>query len=323
MLVTGSAGLIGTALVERLLSEGAKVRATIHRTEPKVVDDRVEFVRCDLTKRDDCWRVVEGVPYVFHCAAKTAGAAAILGAPMAPVTPNMVMDSQLLEAAYHSRVKKFLWLGSSTSYPPTGDTPVKEEQLFEGEPYSTYYYVGWMKRFAEILCKMYGEKLAEPMTTIVIRPTNVYGPRDDFEPATSHVTPALIRKVVERQDPVEVWGSGEDVRDLIYVDDMVQAMVVAMEKVESYTAFNIGLGKGHSVNEILQMILELDGYEDAKVVLNPSKPSMVPIRLVDTSKAEKALNFSAQTSLREGLIKTIQWYRQSRSMMRPAEVTRS
>lgn len=317
VLAAGATGLIGSNLIKRLLSEGAIVRATLHRREPVVVDDRIEYVKCDLTKGEDCRRVVEGMRYVFHCAAHTGGAAVTATMPMVHVTPNNLMDSQMLEAAYEAHVEKFLWMGSTTGYPPSGNRPVKEEEMFEGEPYDKYFFIGWMKRFTEILCKMYGEKLPEPMTTIVFRPTNVYGPNDDFEPATSHVTPALIRKVVERQDPLEVWGTGDDVRDLIYVDDMVEAIVRAMEKIESYTAINIGLGKGYSVKEILQMILELDGYTDARVVFNPSKPTMIPIRLVDTTKAETVLGFRAKADLREGLQKSIEWYRESRNIPRP------
>jgi GDP-L-fucose synthase len=245
------------------------------------------------------------------CAASTAGAATMSSTPMVHVTPNILANSQMLEAAYEAEVEKFLWLSSTTGYPVSGDRPVKEEEMFEGEPFEKYYFVGWMKRFTEVLCRMYGEKLPRKMTTIVLRPTNVYGPGDDFEFATSHVIPALIRKVVERWDPIEVWGDGEDVRDAIYVDDMVAAMMRGMERIESYTAINIGLGKAYSVKQILEAILELDGYADAKVSFDASKPTMIPIRVIDTEKAERELDFKAEVDLREGLQKTIEWYRES------------
>ena len=112
---------------------------------------------------------------------------------------------------------------------------------------------------------MYGEKLPRPMTTIVLRPTNVYGPMDDFEFATSHVIPALIRKSIERWKPIEVWGDGSEVRDAIYVEDMVEAMVLAAAKIDKYEAINIGLGKGYSVRELLGLITELDGFEKADI----------------------------------------------------------
>jgi GDP-L-fucose synthase len=265
------------------------------------VDDRIEYVTTDLTKAEDCRRVVEGRSLVFMCAATTSGAGVLSATPMAHVTPNVLMNTQMLEAAYNAGVSKFLWLSSTTSYPPSGSRPVKEEEIFEGEPYNAYYYVGWMKRFTEALCRMYGDKLSKPMTTVVVRPTNIYGPGDDFEPATSHVTAALIRKVVERQDPLEVWGTGDDVRDIIYVDDIVEIIMKATERTEGYATFNAGLGQAYSVKEILQHILELDGCFGPNITFNSLKPSMIPIRLVDTSKAENILGFKARTGLREGL----------------------
>lgn len=245
------------------------------------------------------------------CAAETSGAAVISSTPMVNVSPNILMNTQIPEAAYDAGVTKLLWLISTTGYPPSNDRPIKEDEMFDGEPIDACCFSGWLKRFTQAMCRMYGEKLAQPMTTIVLRPTNIYGPNDDFEPATSHVTPALIRKVVERQCPIEVWGNGEDVRDVKYVDDMVEAMIAAMEKIDGYSAINIGLGQGYSVTEILMALLEIDGYTDAEVVFNTSKPSMIPMRLVYTNKAETVLGFRATTGLRPGLEKTIRWYRES------------
>jgi len=314
VLVAGATGLIGSNLITRLIAEGAQVRATVHRREPVVQDPRIEYVRADLTRGEDCRRVVDRMQHVYLCAANTSGAATILATPMVHVTPNVLINSQMLEAAYDAGVEKFLWLGSTVAY-PVSDLPVREEQMFDGEPFDKYYFAGWTKRFTEVLCRMYGEKLARPMTAIVLRPTNVYGPNDDFEFATSHVIPALIRKIVERWDPLEVWGDGSEVRDAIYVDDMVEAMLLA-ESLTGYQAINIGLGRGYSVREILGMILDLDGYRDAKLKFDPSKPTMIPVRLIDTSKAERVLGFRAKVGIEEGLRRTIDWYRATRGRPR-------
>lgn len=310
ILVAGATGLIGSNLIVRLLAEGAQLRATLRRRDPVIVDTRIEYMRCDLTQGADCRRAVEGMEIVFLCAANTSGAATIQATPMVHVTPNLLINSQMLEAAYEAGVRKFVWLSSTVAY-PVSDKPMREEQMFEGEPFEKYYFAGWAKRFTEVLCRMYGEKLARRMTTIVLRPTNVYGPNDDFEFATSHVLPAFIRKSVERWDPFEVWGDGSEVRDLIHVDDMVEAMVLAAEKLESYAALNIGLGKGYSVKEILDLVLELDGFRNAKVVYNKDKPTMIPLRLVDISKAEKLIGYKPKVGLREGLQRTIEWYRKN------------
>ncbi len=316
VLVAGSGGLIGSNLVARLLAEGAAVRATFHRKAPVVCDERIEYIQCDLTRPEDCRKAVDGMQHVHLCAAATSGAAAITSTPMIHVTPNVIINTQMLEAAYQAGVGKFIWLGSTVAY-PVSDQPMTEERILEGEPFEKYYYAGWAKRFMEVLCRMYGEKLPKKMATIVLRPTNVYGPNDDFEFATSHVLPALIRKSVERWDPFEVWGDGSEVRDLIYVDDMVEAMVQAAAKLTQYAALNIGLGKGYNVKEILRCILEEDGYAAAHVRFDPSKPTTIPLRLVDTSKAEAVLGFRAKTDLRAGVARTIEWYRRSRGIPRP------
>jgi GDP-L-fucose synthase len=133
-------------------------------------------------------RAVQGVRHVVHCAANTSGAATMASTPMVHVTPNVLMNTQILEAAYAAGVEKFVWLSSTTGYPVTGDRPYTREEMFDGEPFEKYFFVGWMKRFTEVLCRMYGEKLAgRKMATIVLRPTNIYGVNDDFEFATSHV----------------------------------------------------------------------------------------------------------------------------------------
>ena len=313
VLVAGGAGFIGANLINRLLSEGAAVRATIHKKEPVITDERIEYMWGDLTRMEDCQKAVSGMDYVFHCAANTSGAAVMASTPLVHVTPNIIMNSQMLEAAYFARVKKFVWLSSNAAYPPSGDRPVKEDEMFNGDPYETYFGVAWMKRYTEILCRMYSEKLANPMTTVVLRPSNIYGPYDDYKFETSHVMAALIRRVVERHEPFEVWGTGDDVRDWIYIDDFINAMILATEKIDSYNPINIGLGTGYSIKEALQIMLEVDGYTDAKVVYNSSKPSMIPIRLIDTTRAEKLLVFKAKTGLREGISKTIDWYRKNRN----------
>ena len=311
VLVTGAAGLIGSCAVRRLFEAGADVRATYHRAEPGPRVEGVEYTKADLTKADDCQKAGQEISFVFHCAAHTPGAGATASDPLASVTSNLIIDARMLEAAYGAGVKKFLWLGSTTAYPPTGERPVKEEEMFSGEPFEKYFFVGWSKRFTEVLCRMYGEKLSKPMTTIVLRLAYVYGPGDSFDPAVSHVIPALIRKVVERQDPLEVWGTGEDVRDPLYVDDAVSAMLLAAEKIERYDVFNIGLGKGYSVKEMLETILKLDGFPNAKIEFDSSKPAMIPVRRVDVSKAERVLGFRAATDLAEGLRETITWYREA------------
>jgi GDP-L-fucose synthase len=316
VLVAGSTGLAGMALTRRLAEAGASVRATVFRTPPAVKYPGVEYVQADLTLKEDCRRAAQGIDLAFIAAATSSGAAKISTTPLIHVTPNIVLNALLLEECYHAKVKKTLYMSSTTSYPDAGARPLKEEELFDGDPYEVYFPVGWMKRYTEVLCRMYSTKLKPPMCAQVVRPTNIYGPFDDFAWETSHVLAALIRKVVERHDPIEVWGTGDDVRDLVYVEDFAEACLTVLEKSGGYDPVNVGLGKGYSVKEMLKVICEVDGYEGARVVFNASKPSMIPVRLVDVSKAEKQFGFRAKTDLREGVARTVRWYRENASLVK-------
>lgn len=311
VLVAGGSGFVGVNLIIRLLSLGANIRATLHKKDAVITDSRIEYLKCDLLDMEHCKKAVKDMNYVFLCAANTSGAAVIATTPLVHVTPNIIMNSQMLEAAYFAKVKKFIWLSSNAAYPPTEERPVKENEMFNGDPYDIYYGVGWMKRYTEILCRLYAEKLKERMSTVVVRPSNIYGPYDDFDFATSHMMSATIRKVVDRQKPIKVWGTGDDIRDLIYVDDFIDALVLAAEKIETYDPVNIAYGTGYSIKEILSICMEEDGYTDAVVEYDSTKPSMIPVRLIDTEKAEKLLGFKAHTGIREGIRKTMEWYKKN------------
>ncbi|MFA4905594.1 MAG: NAD-dependent epimerase/dehydratase family protein [Candidatus Margulisiibacteriota bacterium] len=308
VLVIGGAGFVGANLINALLARGANVTATLHKKPAVIADGRVNYLQCDLRLPEDCRRVMKGMDYVFMCAANTSGAAVMAKTPLVHVTPNVIMNTLTLEAAYEAGVKKFLWFSSNTVYPPF-DHPVKEDEMMKGEVFDKYFFVAWMKRFTEILCEMYGKRLKEPMPIVVIRPANIFGPYDDFEWETSHVVPALIRKVVERHSPLEVWGDGTEIKDLIFIDDLVEGTLLAMEKIDTFAPINIGTGRPVSVKDVLDAILTADDYKDVRIVFNTSKPSMIPKRLIDVSKAKQLLGFEAKTSLSDGIKKTVDWYR--------------
>ena len=210
VLVTGGAGFVGTNLILKLLEKGAKVRATFHERPPQIKNSSIEFIKTDLTKPYDCKKVVKGMDLVFMCAANTSGASITENTPLLHVTPNVIMNALMLEASHKSGVQKFLYISSNAIYPVT-DYPVKEEDM-NYKFYEKYFPVSWMKVFTEKMCEMYASKIKNPMATVVVRPGNIYGPYDDFAWETSHVLPALVRKVVERHIPLEVWGDGKDVK---------------------------------------------------------------------------------------------------------------
>jgi GDP-L-fucose synthase len=307
-LVAGGAGFLGHHTIRRLLAAGARVRATVF-DKPAVVTDRaVEYVQADLRRPEDCARVMDGIDYVFMAAANTQGAAVIRETPLAHVAPNVAMNAYCLEAAHRAHVKRFLFLSSGAAYPDTGHRPAEEHEMFAGEPADVYFAVAWMKRYAEILCVTYATKIRNPMSCIVVRPSNVYGPEDKYDFATSHVTAALVRRVAERQNPMEVWGTGEDIRDLIYIDDFMDGMFAAFATPEPFLAINICSGSGVSVREISHTAIKADGFADAKVIFDPSKPSTVPVRRLSNELAHTKLGFRAKIGLEDGLKRTLDWY---------------
>jgi len=307
VLVAGGAGFVGVNLIKRLLDLGANVSATLYRSDPVLDDARIRYIRGDLRIPEDCVTAVAGIDYVFMCAANTSGAAVMAKTPLAHLTPNVLMNISMLDAVYQAGVKKFLFISSNTVYPLT-DFAVKEDDV-TNEFYEKYFIVAWMKRFTEIVCEMYATKIAKPMKVCVVRPANIYGEFDDFEWETSHVIPALIRKIVERHKPLEVWGDGNDLKEFIYVQDFIDGMLLAMEKIEGFDPINISTGYPCTVKDVLNVLLKVDNFSDANIVFDASKPTMIPKRLIDISKAKHLLGFDPKVSLEEGLKKTVTWYR--------------
>jgi len=307
VLVAGGAGFVGVNLITRLLDLGANVTATLHRRDPVLDDARIRYIRGDLRISENCATAVAGIDYVFMCAANTSGAAVMAKTPLAHLTPNVLMNISMLDAAYQAGVQKFLFISSNTVYPLT-DFAVKEDDV-TNEVYEKYFIVAWMKRFTEIVCEMYATKIAKPMNVCVVRPANIYGEFDDFEWETSHVIPALIRKIVERHAPLEVWGDGNDLKEFIYVQDFIDGMLLAMEKVEGFDPVNIATGYPCTVKDVLNVLLKVDKFSSADIVFDASKPAMIPKRLIDISKANRLLGFDPKVSLEEGLKKTVNWYR--------------
>ena len=306
--MTGGAGFVGTNLIKRLLHLDANITATLYRNTPVVQHSNLKYITCDLRKPEDCRKVCEDIDYVFMCAADTSGAKIMASTPLVHLTPNILMNINMVEAAYESNVKKFLFISSNTVYPLT-DHPVKEDDV-TNKFYKSYHIVAWMKRFTEIVCDMYASKIEKPMKTVVVRPGNLYGPHDKFDWEKSKVIPALIRRAVERHSPIMVWGDGKDLKDFLFIEDYIEGMLLSMEKLDEFQPVNIASGQPTTIRDVLKKILQASSYQDASVKYDLSKPTMIPKRMINISLAKELLSWEPKTSLDEGIRLTVEWYKE-------------
>jgi GDP-L-fucose synthase len=215
----------------------------------------------------------------------------------------------MLQAAWTASVERFLVFSSSTAY-PAADYPIKEEEMWTGPTYPFYFGYGWMRRYFERLGEFVASKSKVKVATV--RPTAIYGRWDNFDLETGHVIPALILKAIERADPYEVWGNGDEVRDFLHVSDLARGCLLMLEKCAECDPINIGYGKAVTIKEIVHTILEAAGYAEARIVFNTSKPSAIPFRMVEISKARRVLGFEPTVSLEDGIKDTVNWYMSTR-----------
>jgi len=309
VLVTGGTGFVGTHFVEELLRRGARVRVPVHRRPLRVGLGEVETVAADLTLPADCFRVCQGVDFIVHAAGGVAPAAVTNA--LTPVNPlsiinlNLNVSMQMLEAAWSAGVGRFLLLGSSTVYPAVRHA-VCEDEAWSAPPHPVYFGYGWMRRCLERMAEFVAMK--STLRIAMTRASAVYGPHDDFDPLKSHVIPALIRKAVARMDPLEVWGDGSEVRDFLYVTDLVQGGLLAIEKHATCDPINLGSGTGHSIADVVRILLRLTGRPDAEPAFDATKPTTIPFRMVDISKARALLGYEAKVPLEAGLAMTLRWF---------------
>ena len=318
ILIAGASGFVGTHLTKTLGNLGANVVGSYLNRRPNQKIENVKYIKADYTNYEDCLKATENIDYVFMVAANSSGAAVMEKTPLAHLTPNVVMNSQILSAAYENKISKFCFISSNTVYPVT-DFPVKEDDV-NYEFFSKYFVVGWMKLFSEMMTKMYAKHIENPMKTLVVRPGNLYGPNDKFTWKESKVIAALIRKSIERHDPFVVWGDGNDLKDFLYIDDFIEGLLKAFEKIDDFETVNIASSIPVTIKEVLSVILEVDNNQSANVEFDSSKPTMIPKRLINTDKIKKVCDWKPQTSLKEGLKLTIDWYKEFYKVNKPEDI---
>jgi GDP-L-fucose synthase len=297
VLVTGGAGFLGSHLVERLNDAGHEV----------VTPRRSDF---DLTRYDDADRLFsETKPeLVFHLAAEVGGIGANRDNPGRYWYANLMMGAHVLELARVHGTRKLVIAGTVCAYPKFAPVPFNESDLWNGYPEETNAPYGVAKKAVLVGAQAYRAQYGTD--AIYLLPANLYGPRDNFDLQTSHVIPALIRKMTDATDEVVLWGDGSPTREFLYVEDCAEGLLLAAERYDGADPVNLGTGVETSIRELAETIAELSGFEGS-LVWDTTMPNGQPRRQLDATRARELFGFTAPTTLRDGLERTIAWYRES------------
>jgi GDP-L-fucose synthase len=299
VLVTGGAGFLGSYVVEKLEERGVN---------QIMVPRSAEY---DLRQREAVLAVLKASKpdMIFHLAAVVGGIGANRARPAEFYYENTIMGIQLMHEAWLSGVKKFVTIGTVCAYPKYTPVPFKEEDLWNGYPEETNAPYGLAKKMLLVQGQAYRQQYG--LDAIYLLPTNLYGPRDNFDLETSHVIPALIRKCLAAKDQgadhIVAWGTGSPTREFLYVEDAAEGIVLAAEHYDDPAPVNLGSGSEISIRDLTELIAEVTGFE-GEIIWDDSKPDGQPRRSLDTTRAEEAFQFKAVMPIREGLKRTVEWY---------------
>lgn len=301
VIITGGAGFLGSFVVERLKQNNANVFV------PKIED-------YDLKKIQDIKRMFDDFPAetVIHLAARVGGIGANMNNPAVFFYDNLIMGIQMLEESRLRDISKFVIVGTICSYPKFTPVPFKEEEFWNGYPEETNAPYGLAKKILTVQSQAYRQQYG--FNSITLLQVNLYGPRDNFNPETSHVIPALIKKclyaIKNKEGHIVVWGSGKPTREFLYVEDAARGILLASEKYNSSEPVNLGSGFEISIKDLVVLIVKYTGFK-GKIIWDKTKPDGQPRRCLDVSKAEKEFGFKAEVNFEEGLKRTIDWYRRT------------
>ena len=301
ILITGAHGFLGKHLVKNLLEKRKVPKENLFLPTSKELD---------LRNWENCQKAVQGKDVVIHLAAKVGGIGLNREIPGEMFYDNLIMGIQLMEAARQAKVEKFVALGTICCYPKFTPVPFKEEDLWNGYPEETNAPYGLAKKMLLVQSQAYRQQYE--FNTIFLMPVNMYGPGDNFDPKSSHVIPALIKKIFdakrENKKYIEVWGTGKATREFLYVEDGAEGILLATEKYNKAEPVNLGSGMEISIKDLVNLICKLMDFK-SEIRWDATKPDGQPRRCLDTSRAEKEFGFKAQADFETGLRATIDWYK--------------
>lgn len=309
VLVAGATGLVGSAIIRRLLAtqpEFTIVAPSRSGLGCFIDDPRVHYLRADLTTAEGCAQAAAGCQMAVLAAASTGGAAQARREPWRQVTPNVVMDSLLLEALHAAKVRRTVYIGSASAYQEF-DGYIREDQLdWNRDPSPAYLGVGWAKRYMEKQCAFWHQ--ATGMEFAVVRAANIYGPWSQFNPENSNFVAGLIRKAADRMDPFEVWGRLDVTRDIIYADDFADAIVRMLLACYPFEVYNLGSERRTTVGEVMDLALKWTGHKPRDILQVGTAATTVAFRALDCAKARSQLAWAPLIEPDEGIRRTVEWW---------------
>ncbi len=313
VLVTGGAGFIGSHVVEKLLEKDAKVTVLDNLQNGnlnnlKSVSGKFLFIKGDCTDNKTAEKACDGQEIVMNLAARVGGIEYNRTHQAIMMRDNLLIGSVMLEASRKAGVERFLVVSSACVYPRDCKVPTPESEGFLDEPEPTNGGYGWAKRMNEKLGMYYAKEFG--MKVGIVRPYNCYGPRDHFDSETSHVIPALIKRLLDGENPVKAWGSGKQTRAFLYVEDLAYGMISAIEKYPVPDPMNLGTDEEISIRELTEKIIKMCSIS-TKIEFDLTKPDGSSRRNSDNAKVKEILNFNPAINLDEGLRKTIEWYKKN------------
>ncbi len=307
ILVTGGSGFVGSNFLKINHKKFSSIKATYYKKKKFKKFKNVKYINVNLEIFSNCKKICKDIDIIYMFASNSSGAKVIHENPLSHFTPNLIMNLNMLKAASESNVEKFVFLSSNTVYPNSKKT-MKEEDI-NYTFFHKYHVVGWMKLFSEIACNIFSTKSKKKMDTVIFRPANLYGPFDKFDTLRAKVIPSIIRKAVKAKNKIEVWGSGLDKKDFLYIDDFVKIITPLSIKLKNHVVVNIASGKSMILKKIIFLILKiLNKDKKIKIFYNKKKPTMIPVRNISIKKMKSLYKFNKLTTIDKGLASTIKWY---------------
>ncbi len=306
--IFGSSGLVGCHLLNILKDKkNVRIKAFYNKRKPQIKSKNISFIKLDILNAKSLVTYLQHQDYVINVCGIVCPSRKLISDPINPVFENLNIFSKIIKSAYQAKVKKFLWLSSTTGY-PSRRNELREELMFRGNPPDFWYGLGWMIRYCESLCKYLNNLSQNKMKIIVLRPTMIYGDYYDFKKKHQHFFGDFIKQIVERKKLITVYGNGADKRNLIYAGDVAALILESIRKINTYETVNIRNTRSYSILQYLEIMMKIENYFPKVICKNLNKKK-IDEKKISLRKANKYFNMKNLVNITDGTQKTINWFK--------------